>query len=410
MPKIDKSGAFLDSPTERLSLSESTMREPVDPANAPKTIRVPFSRPRISSDERSYLDEFLRSNAALPEEVILQFEHRFAKAVNCKYALATNSRSAALHLAMLAAGIGPGDEVIVPNFTSMAAVFAVVNCGAQPIPVDADETWTIDITQISRHVNDRTRAIVVAHVYGHPCRIDETSNVARDHNLILIEDASDALGATINGHPVGGLGDLGCHSFDSEKIVTTGEGGMLTTNNPDYYNRARWKRDMCFGDGLEERFLHKEPGYEYRLSGLQAALGLGQMRHIEDNCARKTEIADRYNRRLANVAGITRPPAAAWVRNAYSSYGILLETAKFGADRPCVQTLLEREGIETRRFFGPAHLQPFLGRRRSEEFPVSTCLFEDGLLLPSFVGLSDATVDHIVDILADIHLSRCKGR
>lgn len=329
---------------------------------------IPYAKPRVWGNEIARLREVIDAGwLSSHGEMTRLFEKRFAAVVHAAHAIGTSSGTAALHLAMTTIGLQPGDEVIVPNFTMIAPVFAVRYCGGQPVPLDADETWNIDVTEIERHITSRTRAIVVVHTYGHPARIDEIISIAREHRLIVIEDAAEALGATLDGKPVGAMGDVACHSLYANKVITTGEGGMLTTNDEEMQQRARWKSNMCFGPDPESRFVHEELGYNYRLSSLQAAIGVAQLDHLDVAVQRKIEIAERYDRLLARAGGITRPPAAAWVRNVYWAYGILVNEREFGRSRAEVQRFLDSAGIETRRMFTPIHRQPFLNLRLPDE-------------------------------------------
>ena len=369
---------------------------------------IPYAKPHIWGGEVDRLREVVEGGwLSSHGEMVRLFEERFAAAVDAAFAVATSSGTTALHLALTAAGIGPGDEVIVPDFTMIAPVFAVRYCHAHPVPIDVDETWNMDVTEIERRITPRTRAILVVHTYGHPARIDEIVSIAREHRLVVVEDAAEALGATINDRYVGALADVGCHSLYANKVITCGEGGMLTTNDEEIQRRARWKANMCFGRDPETRFTHEEIGYNYRLSSLQAAVGVAQLEHLHAAAQRKVEIAERYDRGLAGIGGITRPPAAAWVRNVYWAYGILVDEREFGVGRETVQRLLQQAGVETRRMFTPVHRQPFLDLRLPDsDFPTSLKLARDGILLPSFVDLSDALVDRVAGLIEDIRTGR----
>jgi perosamine synthetase len=377
-----------------------------------KDKKIPVARPYLWGQELGRLREAL-DNGWLSSQtpIVEEFEREFGRAVGARHCVAACNGTAALHLALLAAGVQPGDEVLVPDFSMIAPAFAVCYCGARPVPIDADETWNIDITQIARNVTPKTRAIIAVHTYGHPCRIEELMFIAKEHGLIVIEDAAEALGATSNGRAVGSLGDVGCHSFYANKIITTGEGGMLTTQDEDLYRRARWKSNMCFGESPETRFEHAEIGHNYRLSGLLAAVGLAQLSFLTESVAGKIAIAERYNERLCEIPGLELPPAAAWVRSVYWAYCILVDEPTFGVNRATVQRLLHRVGIETRRAFTPVHRQPFLDMKSNGgEFPVSLRLMEQGILLPSFAGLTDTEIDRIANILLDIRARRLVER
>jgi perosamine synthetase len=244
--------------------------------------------------------------------------------------------------------------------------------------------------------------VIAVDLYGQTADYEPIAAFCARHGVPLIEDAAEALGATLDGKPVGAIGDVACHSLYANKVITTGEGGMLTTNDAQLQQRARWKSNMCFGPDPETRFVHEELGYNYRLSSAQAAIGVAQLEHLDAAVQRKTEIAERYDRLLANVDGITRPPAAAWVRNVYWAYGILVNEREFGRSRAEVQRFLDGAGVETRRMFTPVHQQPFLDLHlRDENFPMSLQLAREGILLPSFVDMTDAMVDRVVQAIDD---------
>lgn len=368
------------------------------------TAFVPVSRPYLWGQEKVKLCEAVDAGWVSSRGPFLdQFEREFAEKIGVAYAVAVSSGTTALHLALSVLDLRRHDEVIVPDFTMISPVLAVLACGAIPIPLDADETWNIDPDGMERAITEKTRAIVVVHTYGHPARIDRIIDIARRNNLLLIEDAAEALGAQAFGRSVGSFGDLAIFSFYANKVVTTGEGGMVVTNDKLLSDRLRAKRNLCFGLDDETRFVHEEIGFNYRMTSLQAAMGIVQLQHLDEAIEAKIAIAREYNALLANVSGITTPPDSAWGPNVFWVYGVLIED-EFGRDRKTVQSELKRSGIETRRFFYPLHRQPIMpsaGIRQA--FPHSVRLSERGVYLPSFIGMGSSTIERVVASLAALH-------
>jgi perosamine synthetase len=364
---------------------------------------VPVSRPHMWGDEKRRLCEAIDGGWISSRGPFLdEFEERFAERIGTRYAVAASSGTAAIHLALSVLNLKDGDEVIVPDFTMISPVLAVLACGAIPVPVDADETWNMDVESVERAVTERTRAIVVVHTYGHPARIDRIMRIAGRNGIRVIEDAAEALGAHVAGRPVGSFGDLAIFSFYANKVLTTGEGGMVVTNDPDLCERVKAKRNLCFGGDEETRFVHEEIGFNYRMTNLQAAVGLAQLQHLDEAVEAKIGIAREYSARLQDVPGITIPPNSNWGPNVYWVYGVLIEDA-FGPDRKTVQAELKRNGIETRRFFHPLHRQPIIptvGIR--EEFPMSTRISKRGMYLPSYIGMDSATIERVADCLTGL--------
>jgi perosamine synthetase len=260
---------------------------------------VPVSRPHIWGDEKLNLCQAIDGGWISSRGPFLdEFEDRFAEKIGTRYAVAASSGTAAVHLALSVLDLDKNDEVIVPDFTMISPVLGVLACGAIPVPVDADETWNMDVERIERAITDRTRAIVVVHTYGHPARIDRIMEIARRNNLRVVEDAAEALGARVSGQPVGSFGDLAIFSFYANKVLTTGEGGMVVTNDLELCERVRSKRNLCFGADEETRFIHDDIGFNYRMTNLQAAVGLAQLQHLDEAVAAKMAIAGEYTARL----------------------------------------------------------------------------------------------------------------
>lgn len=372
---------------------------------------VPVCKPYFWGTEKLYIESALDEGWISSHGRFLdQFEEGFAKKLGVKFALAVTSGTSALHLALDAAGIGPGDEVIVPDFTMMAPVFAVLYRGATPVPIDADGTWNMDPDLIEEAITPRTRAIIVVHTYGHPARVDSVSRIARRRGLFLIEDAAEALGADLGGRQIGTFGDIACFSFYANKAITTGEGGMLVTSNAALYEVARWKRNMCFGQDVETLYTHREVGYNFRMTNIQAALGLAQLENLEGAISAKVSIARRYLIALASVPGLSLPPCSDWATNVYWVFGILIEE-EFGLSRAELQQRLRTQNIDSRRFFTPLHRQPFFDASNlSTAYPRSDKLFAQGVYLPSYIGMGDECIDQVAETIRNIQRGQTKSR
>ena len=365
---------------------------------------IPVCEPFIADEELKYVTDCLKTNwISSKGKYIGEFEQRFADYCGCKHGICTTSGTTALHLAIASLGIGPGDEVIVPTFTMAATVFAIVYTGAKPVLVDSEiETWNIDTDKIEARITKNTKAILPVHIYGHPCDMDPILDVARRYGLYVIEDAAEAHGAEYKGTIVGKLGDIGCFSFYANKIITTGEGGMLVTNNDEIAERARLLKDLAFSK--EKRFLHTEIGFNYRMTNIQAAIGLAQLEKIGDLILRRRRNADIYNSILQDVGGIRLPPQKDWAKNVYWMYSIMVKD-DFGIGRDELMQRLREDGIETRAFFVPMHRQPVFkddGLFNGEAYPVADDLALRGLYLPSGSGLAEEQIKHVCEAIKNI--------
>jgi perosamine synthetase len=350
----------------------------------------------LDGNERRYVLECFDTNMiSSAGPFVARFEAAFAEAVGCRYGVACSSGTAALHLALAAAGVKPGDEVLMPAFTMIATANAAALLGATPVFVDAEpDTWNLDVAQLEAKVTPRTRAIVPVHIYGHPCDMDGVGEVARRHGLAVIEDAAEAHGAMYRRRPVGSLGDAATFSFYGNKVLTTGEGGMLTTNDAAIAARARELRALCFS--TERHFWHRSVGFNYRMTNLQAAVGLAQTERLDDLVARRRHNRDRYVAALADVPGLGLPVERPEVRNVYWMFGLTVDAARFGCTRDELRRRLAARGIETRTFFVPLHIQPaYFRAHRGESYPVAETLGRTGLYLPSGPALSDADIAYV---------------
>jgi perosamine synthetase len=323
------------------------------------------------------------------------FERNFASYAGKRFGAAVSSGTTALHLAVAAAGIGPGDEVLVSASTNIATALAAYHNQAVPVPVDSErETWNLDLERIPELITERTRAIIPVHLFGHPVDMDALMAVADRFNLVVIEDCAESHGATVRGRMSGSFGQMSCFSFYANKVITTGEGGMILTDDESLDAKLRLLRNLAF---QTPRFFHERAGYNFRMTGMQAAMGLVQLGRIEEIISDKRRVAARYNKGLASLEEIQRPAEAPWARNVYWMYAITVRQAE---KRDALTAFLAASGIETRTFFCPMNLQPFLRRQpgfRDVPCPVAEELWHSGLYLPSSPRLSDEQIDFICD-------------
>jgi perosamine synthetase len=308
----------------------------------------------------------------------------------------------ALHLALATLGIGPGDEVILPTFTMIATINAVTYTGATPVLVDSEPvTWNMDMNHVADKITPRTRAVMPVHTYGHPVDMDPLLELAERHGFYVVEDAAEAHGAEYKGRRAGSLGDAGCFSFYANKIITTGEGGMVTTDDSDIARLAANLRDHAFSE--ERHFWHKYLGFNYRMTNMQAAIGLAQTERMESFVGARRANAARYTAALKRIPGIVTPPEADWAKNVFWMYSILVQD-EFGMTRDQLRAYLAEHGIETRTFFIPMHLQPiYYQAYKGQRYPVSEMLCQRGFYLPSASSLSFREIEYITGIVHQAH-------
>jgi perosamine synthetase len=358
--------------------------------------RLPVAEPFLGEEELRYVSECVLSGwVSSAGTFVRRFEELFAERCGVEHALAVSNGTAALHVALAALGIGPGDEVIVPALTFVATANAVVYTGATPVFADSEPvTWNVDPEAVAAAISPRTKAIVAVHLYGHPAEMDAILAAAR--GIPVVEDAAEAHGALYRGRPVGALGRVGTFSFYGNKIVTTGEGGMVVTDDAELAARVRLLRDHGMEPG--RRYWHPVLGFNYRLTNLQAALGVAQLEKLDQILAAKRRITERYAAGLRGLPGLVLPPEEPWARNVHWLYSILVD------DRDAVMDGLEAAGIESRPFFTPLHQQPLYAS--GERLPVAEGLAERGLSLPSAVTLAPGEIDRVVATLASLVRAR----
>jgi perosamine synthetase len=364
-------------------------------------MKIPICAPKISEEEVEYVTKCIRSTwISSMGEYVTKFEEEFAYYCGCKYGIATNSGTTALHLALAALGIQAGDEVIIPTLTMIATANAATYTGAKPVLIDAEmHTWNIDTSKIEEKISKNTKVIMPVHTYGHPAEMGSIIDLAEEYNLYVVEDAAEAHGAEYKGKKVGSIGDIGCFSFYANKIITTGEGGMIVTNNEELAEKARWLRAHAFGK-QGKHFYHEALGYGYRMSALQAAFGLAQLKRIDEFISIRRNNAKLYNSLLSELREkITLPPEASWAKNVYWMYSILIQD-NFGISRDDLMKKLELEGIETRTFFYPIHVQPiYANQYQGESFPVANELSRKGINLPSGNNLTADEVTYVCECI-----------
>jgi perosamine synthetase len=356
---------------------------------------IPVADTRLDGNELRYLTECVQSNwISSAGPFVGAFEEKFARAMGCDLGVACSSGTAALHLALAALGVGPGDEVIIPTFTMIATANAVRYTGAAPVLVDSEAvTWNIDVSRIERRITPRTRALIIVHTYGHPADMAPIMDLARRRGLVVIEDAAEAHGAHYRGQPIGSLGEVACFSFYANKIITTGEGGMVTTNNKELAAKARRLRDHAFSD--DRHFWHKYQGFNYRMTNMQAAVGLAQTERLHQLIEKRRSTARLYSELLQGIPGLTLPAQADDVHNVHWMFGLLVGP-DLGCTRDQLRQRLANEGIETRTFFIPIHLQPiYFDHFRGQRFPIAEDLCRRGMYLPSGPTLTDEDIRFI---------------
>jgi perosamine synthetase len=374
----------------------------IDLAIFDKRVHLPVAEPVLDEKELMYVNDCILTGwVSSSGKYVSKFEEIFAEFCNTEIAIATSSGTSALHLALLACDIGPGDEVIVPSLTFIATANAVTYTGAEPVFVDSEyETWNIDPASIESSISEKTKAIIPVHLYGHPANMDPIIEIAKRYGLYVIEDAAEAHGAEYKGKKVGSIGDLAIFSFYGNKIITTGEGGMVVTNNRKFAEKVRLLRDH--GMQKERRYWHPVLGYNYRLTNIQAALGVAQMEKIDPILIKKRQIAKIYSRDLKNIAGLSLPNEAQWARSVFWLYSILIDQDTLGISRDRLMQRLKAQGVETRPLFPVLHHQPIY--TNSQVMPVAEKLSSQGLSLPSSAHLSTDSVERVAKTIQEIVL------
>ena len=368
---------------------------------------IPVNEPLLDGNERKYLIECIESGWISSEgPFVKQFEDKFAARVGRKHGIAVTNGTAALDAAVDALGIGPGDEVILPTFTIISCITQIIRCGATPVLVDSDPlTWNMDVGQIESKITPRTKAIMVVHIYGLPVDMYPVIDIAKRYGLRIIEDAAEMHGQNYRGQPCGSFGDISTFSFYPNKHITTGEGGMIVTDDDELAETCRSLRNLCFQP--KRRFVHDRLGWNLRMTNMQAALGLAQLERLDEFVARKRSIGARYTELLIDLNFIQLPlEKTEYADSIYWVYGVVIDSNS-GINAEAAMKLLSAKGIGTRPFFFPMHQQPVLrkmGLFSNESYPVAENLSEQGFYIPSGMATSIENIEETAIALKEIFI------
>ncbi len=380
---------------------------PVDCANLHRAHRIQVMSPQLDGNELNYVTECLRTGWISSQGAFVKkFEAQFGERCAMPHALAVSNGTVAIHLALEALGVGEGDEVIVPDLTFAASINTILHARATPVIADVHpDTWTLDPAEVERLITPRTKAIMPVHLYGHPCHMDELMAIAKKHKLFVVEDCAEALGALYKGKPVGSFGDAATFSFFGNKTITTGEGGMTLFRDPAVAERAIVLRDH--GMDKQKRYWHQMVGYNYRMTNVQAAIGVAQLERLDEFVQAKRNLAAVYNAGLSAINGVTLPPEEEWAFNGFWLYSCILGES-FGMQRDELMEKMMRNGVETRPLFYPLHEMPPYQEfvLPGQRFEVSTRLSQAGISLPSSVTITAAEQESVLNAMRSIHGTR----
>jgi perosamine synthetase len=366
---------------------------------------IPVNEPLLDGDEKKYLLECIETGWISSEgPFIKQFEEKFAARVGRKHGIAVTNGTAAIDAAVDALGIGPGDEVILPAFTIISCITQVVRSGAIPVLIDSDPiTWNMDVSQIEAKITPRTKAIMIVHIYGLPVDVDPVLTIAKKHNLKVIEDAAEMHGQTYKGKACGSFGDISTFSFYPNKHITTGEGGMIVTDDDELAETCRSLRNLCFNP--EKRFVHERLGWNLRMTNMQAALGLAQLDRLDEFVVKKRAMGRRYTELLSGISDIQLPLAHTdYAANIYWVFGVVLGESH-GFDAEEAMRRLTAKGVGTRPFFCPMSQQPVLqkmGLFEGEYYPVAERLYCQGFYVPSGMALNYSQIERCASALREV--------
>lgn len=380
------------------------------------TTFIPLSVPEIQGNEWKYVKDCLDTGwVSSVGEYVDRFERMIASAVEAPFAIATSSGTSALHVALLVSGVQPDDEVLVSTLTFIAPVNAIRYAGAWPVLIDAEpEYWQMDSRKLTgflrrncefshgelrnRRTGRRVKAILPVHILGHPADMDPILSVAREFGLVVIEDATECLGAKYKGKHTGTIGDIACFSFNGNKIITTGGGGAIVTSNPEWANRAKYLTTQAKDDPIE--YVHNEIGYNYRLTNIQAALGCAQIERLDHYIETKRAIANRYHKGLKDIPGIAPMPAAPWAESIFWLYTVLVSEEQFGIDARCLIKELEARSIQTRPLWQPMHRSPVHSQAEATSCETADLLYSRAVSLPCSVGLTESDQEFVIASVA----------
>lgn len=366
---------------------------------------IPVCEPMLAGNELKYVTEAVSTGwISSSGKYVTEFEKQFAEYCGCKYGIAVCNGTIALHLALIGLGIGKGDEVIVPTFTMIASAFAVCYTGAKPVFVDADkDTWNIDVKKIEEKITSKTKAIMPVHIFGKMCDMDAIHALAKKYNLYVLEDAAEAHGASYHGVKAGASSDIAAFSFFANKNITTGEGGMVVTNNKEFYDRARYFKNVCFPLDGPRNYQHEDIGYNYRMSNVVAAIGLAQVEKADDYKGMRIRNHQLYKKYLSGVPGILfqSEPYKDCVDVCWMNT-IVINSKEYGHTKDELIAYLKEYEIDTRLLFTGMHKQKALqdfGCDCSGDYPVCEWLTENGFYLPSASSLTEDQIKKICDLI-----------
>ncbi len=366
---------------------------------------IPVNEPLLDGNEKAYLAECIDTGWISSEgPFVRQFEQLFSARVGRRWGIAVTNGTAALEVAIEALGIGQDDEVIMPSFTIISCIGQLIRCGVKPVLVDSDPlTWNMDVTQLESRITTRTKAIMIVHIFGLPADVDPILALARRYGLYVIEDAAEMHGQTYRSRPCGSFGEISTFSFYPNKLITTGEGGMVVTNSDTLAATCGSLRNLCFQQ--HQRFVHERLGWNLRMTNLQAAVGLAQLERIDEFIDRKRAMGRRYTEMLSGVAGLQLPLAKTdYAENIYWVFGLLLADDVDLDGREAMRRLAEK-GVGCRPFFYPMHQQPVLARLglfTGESYPVAERLYRKGFYIPSGLALTEEQMVRVAEAVREV--------
>lgn len=387
---------------------------------------IPLCIPEIRGNEWNYIKECLDTGwVSSVGSFVDRFERELAAYIGTNYAVATASGTAALHIALLVAGVQPDDEVLVSTLTFIAPANAVRYVGAWPVFIDAEPNyWQMDPQKVvdfleqecrwqdgelcNKTTGRRVKAIIPVHILGHPVDMDPILEIARKYNLVVIEDATESLGAKYRGRMVGHLGDMACFSFNGNKIITTGGGGMIVTDNQEWARKAKYLTTQAKDDPVE--YVHNQIGYNYRLTNIQAAMGCAQLEQLDEYIAAKRRIAERYNQAFRDLPAITPMREAIWAESIFWMYTGLVNSAQDGISSRTLRSQLLEAGIQTRPLWQPIHQSPAYANLKPKECPIAKQLHENALSFPCSVGIDSRHIQKVVECIRTVLMNEraCK--
>jgi perosamine synthetase len=367
---------------------------------------IPVCEPYLNGNELKYVTDAVSTGwISSAGKYVTEFENKFASYCGCNYGVAVCNGTVALHLALVSLGIGKGDEVIIPSFTMIASAFAICYTGATPVFVDADrKSWNIDVQKIEEKITKRTKAIMPVHIFGLMCEMDIITDIAKKHNLFILEDAAEAHGAEFKGKKAGSFSDIASFSFFANKNITTGEGGMVVTNDEKLYNNAKYFKNLCFPMSGNRNYTHDDIGFNYRMSNVIAAIGLAQVENADQYKEMRIKNNNLYRQFLGDVPGIIFQEPNKDALNVCWMNAIVVDSEKFGKSRDELMSHLNKNKIDTRLLFNGMHNQNSLadyGCDCSGDFKVCDWLTASGFYLPSASNLSEENIKHICQLIED---------